>query len=255
VLRTIRDNIGLGTAKHARVILSGIMGVATRHDAIETNPVREVSRFTTNKKRDRKRDAMIVTSDDLPRLRAHLRTSEKAVTHDLVDLVDMLSACGCRIGELLALTWDKIELDTGAVKIEGTVIRERGVGLYVQPHTKSAAGMRTIRLPDWAVEILRKRAKDAIGEWVFPSTVGTLRDPDNTRKALRAAVADSEWAGLHPHAFRHLVATRLDEAGLSARDIADYLGHERVSMTQDVYMNRKTGGSQAASALNDLAPE
>ncbi|HZE01985.1 MAG TPA: tyrosine-type recombinase/integrase [Pseudonocardiaceae bacterium] len=38
-------------------------------------------------------------------------------------------------------------------------------------------------------------------------------------------------------AFRHLVATRLDQAGLSAREIADYLGHERISMTQDVYMS------------------
>jgi hypothetical protein len=38
-------------------------------------------------------------------------------------------------------------------------------------------------------------------------------------------LAGTEWAGLHPHAFRHLVATRLDEAGLSARQTADYLGH------------------------------
>jgi integrase len=44
-------------------------------------------------------------------------------------------------------------------------------------------------------------------------------------------VGDSVWEGPYPHAFRHLVATRLDAKGLSAREIADYLGHERVSMT------------------------
>lgn len=53
----------------------------------------------------------------------------------------------------------------------------------------------------------------------------------------------------------NLVATRLDEAGLSAREIADYLGHEQVSMTQDVYMNRKSVGSSAADALADIEPE
>jgi integrase len=56
------------------------------------------------------------------------------------------------------------------------------------------------------------------------ATRGTLRDPDNTRKRLREVVAGTEWEGLHPHAFRHLVVTRLDASGLSAREIADYLG-------------------------------
>lgn len=88
---------------------------------------------------------------------------------------------------------------------------------------------------------------------MFPSIAGTLRDPDNTRKQLRDAVAGSEWAGLHPHVFRHLVATRLDAAVLSAREIADYLGHEKVSMTQDVYMSRKSRGTNAA-ALGAFRP-
>jgi integrase len=120
--------------------------------------------------------------------------------------------------------------------------------LTVQPHTKSKAGMRTISPPPWIIELVRRR-------WVFPSTRGTLRDPDNTRKQLREVVAGTSWAGLHPHAFRHLVATRLDAAGLSAREIADYLGHERVSMTQDVYMTRKATGAGARAALDAFGPE
>src|SRR5262249_20898698 len=92
------------------------------------------------------------------------------------------------------------DLDNGTISFEGTVIREPGMGLFVQPHTKSAAGMRTIRLPEWAVVILRRRADVATTEWVFPSTVGTLRDADNARKALRTAVAGTEWWDcIHTH--------------------------------------------------------
>jgi integrase-like protein len=58
-------------------------------------------------------------------------------------------------------------------------------------------------------------------------------------EAAPRVVVGSAWEGLHPHAFRHLVATRLDAAGLSAREIADYFGHERISMAQDVYVSRK----------------
>jgi hypothetical protein len=41
--------------------------------------------------------------------------------------------------------------------------------------------------------------------------------------------------------------TRL--AGLSARQIADHLGHSRPSLTQDVYLGRETANPQAAAAL------
>ncbi len=40
------------------------------------------------------------------------------------------------------------------------------------------------------------------------------------------------------HVFRTTVATRLDGAGLSARQIADHPGHARPSLTQDVTMGR-----------------
>jgi integrase len=166
-----------------------------------------------------------------------------------VDVVDVLSGVGCRIGELLALDWPRVDEVAGTIAIEGTVIRVPGEGLVVQPHTKSKASTRTITPPRWVLDLLCRRHVGSHGPWVFPSTAGTLRDPDNTRNQLRQVVAGTEWEGLHPHAFRHLVATRLDAAGLSAREIADYLGHGRVSMTQDVYMARRVAGAAAAAAM------
>ena len=59
------------------------------------------------------------------------------------------------------------------------------------------------------------------------------------------------------HSFRKTAATILDEAALSARLVADQLGHSRPSMTQDIYMGRHAVDSQAAlaldAALKDLA--
>ena len=49
--------------------------------------------------------------------------------------------------------------------------------------------------------------------------------------------------------FRKSVATRLDEAGLSARQNADHLRHNRPSPTQDVYMGRGLASPEAATAL------
>ncbi len=51
------------------------------------------------------------------------------------------------------------------------------------------------------------------------------------------------------HTFRKTTATILDDAALSARLIADHLGHSRPSMTQDVDLARRPGGSVAALAF------
>lgn len=52
------------------------------------------------------------------------------------------------------------------------------------------------------------------------------------------------------HTFRKTAATRLDEAGLSARQIADQLGHAHPSLTQDVYLGRKVVTAEAARLLD-----
>jgi integrase len=250
VIRELRQHNGEGTAKHAKVILSGVLGLAVRLDALDSNPVRELAPTRSKSKREK----VIIDELGMTKLSAFLAESVDAKKYDLADLVTVLSGLGCRIGELLALDWTRVDDKAGTLAIEGTVIRVPGEGLVVQPHTKSKAGMRTIHPPRWVIELLVRRHAASAGPWVFPSSNGKLRDPDNTRKQLREVLTGTDWAGLHPHAFRHLVATRLDAAGLTAREIADYLGHERISMTQDVYMSRKATGTNAAAALDAFRP-
>jgi len=57
-----------------------------------------------------------------------------------------------------------------------------------------------------------------------------------------------------PYTYRKTVATMLDRQGLSARNIADQLGHARISMTQDVYMCRPTVDQAAAAVLEGISP-
>lgn len=45
------------------------------------------------------------------------------------------------------------------------------------------------------------------------------------------------------------MSTLLDGAGVTARQVADVLGHARPVMTQDVYMGRQSVSRSAANAL------
>ena len=46
----------------------------------------------------------------------------------------------------------------------------------------------------------------------------------------------------------------LADAGLSARQIADQLGHTRPSLTMDVYLGRGAKSGAAAAALEEPSP-
>lgn len=70
------------------------------------------------------------------------------------------------------------------------------------------------------------------------------------RRELREARGKEALAWITSHTFRKTAATILDEAALSARLVADQLGHSRPSMTQDVYLARRAVDSQAAQALD-----
>ncbi len=241
-----RDRNGRGAASHVKVVLSGIFALVVRHDALDKNPVREIESLGA-KKRKKERT---VNAKTISPILGVFHAAESAKRWDLVDMVDVLSGLGCRIGELLALDWEtSVNFDAGTIRFHGTAIRVTGRGLFVQDHTKSRAGMRTIRPPGWVMDILKRRQAEAETQWVFPSTTGTLRDPDNTRARFRMVVEKTPYKGLHPHDFRHYVAGVLDDAGLTAREIADYLRHERISTTQEDYMERGVVGEDVGPAL------
>ncbi|WP_084328238.1 tyrosine-type recombinase/integrase [Intrasporangium oryzae] len=55
--------------------------------------------------------------------------------------------------------------------------------------------------------------------------------------------------GVTSHNVRRTTASALADAGLSARIIADRLGHARPSMTQDVYVVRRAVNARVPNAL------
>ncbi|SDD72233.1 hypothetical protein SAMN05444580_10663 [Rhodococcus tukisamuensis] len=109
-------------------------------------------------------------------------------------------------------------------------MRAKGDGLQRVEAAKTAAGLRTIALPLFALEVLKRRADEPqLGQLgvIFPSTAGTLRDPNNFGKQWRKVRDDLGVPGVTTHSFRKALATLIDEEGLSARIGADHLGHRR----------------------------
>lgn len=227
---------GPGEAKKARAVLSGMMGLAARSDAVQTNPVRELAPI-----RAKATGATAVPLGELPALLDRVRSDERMREYDLVDLIEFLAGSGVRISEA-------IDLDGTDVTITGTVPR---IGAIVTVRkSKTTAGERRIVIPASLGVMLAARQLD--DGPLFPTPLGKRRDRRNTSGEWQAARERLGLPSYTFHAFRKSVATALDQAGLSARDIAEYLGHANPALTMSTYMSKTVGGSRAADALDSV---
>lgn len=244
----IASEVGVGTAKTVRSVLSGMMGLAARADAVRHNPVRELAPLE-----QKAVGATPIPLADLAGILAKLRSDQRAHDLDLVDLVDFVAGTGVRISEACGLAWDDVDLGAGTATIRANAVRATGRGVIRQLHTKTDAGTRRIRLPGGVLGILgdrRVRGGPNPHGLVFPTILGNLRDPRNTARDWAQARARLGIGDYSFHSFRKAVATALDQAGLTARDIAEYLGHADPSLTMGTYMSKTVGGTRAADALD-----
>jgi integrase len=239
---------GAAAAKACRSALSGVLGHAVRRGAMPANPVRDIGRVRGGTRRVKARSLSV---DECARWLAQLEADAVAVRRDLPDLTRWFLATGVRIGEAIAVGWDAIDLDRAIVEIDHKILRVKGQGLLRARRTKSDAGHRTLPLPLFAVRMLERRRAASDRELpLFPDALGGWRDPSNLSRDLRQARGSGEFAWVTSHVFRKTCATLLDEGELSARQIADQLGHAKVSMTQDNYLGRRLTGRRTAQALD-----
>ncbi len=250
-IHRLKEESGIPTAKTCRSIVSGVMGLAVRYGAVMMNPVREVERIEGQPKKVPR----ALTKVERAAWFAQLDADEDAQRRDLPDLCRFMLATGVRIGEASAVLWSEVHLEAGTVSITSTIIRVKGVGL-IRKTTKSKAGQRVLRLPTWALDMLlcRYLSGPRLDTPLFPDDDGGWRDPSNTARTLREARGSEGFAWVTAHAFRKTVATLLDDADLSARVVADQLGHAKPSMTQDVYLGRNMIDPRATAALNAMFP-
>ena len=224
--------------------------------AIAANPVRELGIRRKRKSDLKVKGAPALGVHQVRALLTAISESELCSQKDLRDPVIVLAATGVRRSELLALRWEDVDLDDRILTIGGSVVRLKGQGLVRQDTTKGGAE-RSVPLPQFAVDALHRRKGEVprpnTAGVIFPSSAGTLRDPDNFGKQRREVRESLGLPDVSSHSFRKTVATLIDDSGLSARIGADQLGHARPSMTQDVYMSRGQVHAAVADVLDRAA--
>ncbi len=150
--------------------------------------------------------------------------SEYACLRDTA-FFESLYSTGCRISEMLAVTWREINWADGTIIVTGKGRKDRLVILG----SKALAALRTLR--DYLAGVRPATAFD--GERIF---LGDGFGPLSARfvqRRMKRYLAEAELpTDLSPHKLRHSFATHLLDAGADLRSVQEMLGHSSLSTTQ-----------------------
>ncbi len=152
-------------------------------------------------------------------------------------LFRFLFLTGCRKGEALALTWQDVDLTSGAVHICKSVsnkVRENGKW-YSITTPKNVGSDRTVYLPSFFCEMLKtyKAEQNAAGPFLFGG-----EDPFPHITIDRRFHQAADAAGvkrIRIHDLRHSCASLLIHKGVSIVAVSRHLGHSSVKQTLDTY--------------------
>jgi integrase/recombinase XerC len=139
-------------------------------------------------------------------------------------LLEFLYATGLRVGELVGLDLEDVDLSGGLVRVLGKGNKER----IVPFGRKAATALRA-----WIETSEALRTSRAHVEAVFLNLRGTRLTDRSVRRILLKRLREAAvTARISPHALRHTFATHMLGAGADLRAIQELLGHASLSTTQ-----------------------
>jgi len=209
--------------KHLALI-GAVFQSAINEGVLNINPVYKVKKL-----REPQKEMEILTRAEI---HAVIETAKKHYP-DFAPLLFTAIFTGMRRGELLALTWDKINWVTRQIKVDRSVYNDQ----FVTPKTPKS--IRRINMTDELVKVLKEwRLRCPNGELnlVFPNNEGKFMDAHNLKRRRYLPVLRRAGVGyVRFHDLRHTFASLLLAENVPAKYIQDQIGHSSIKTTMDRY--------------------
>jgi integrase len=211
------------TLRNIRATFSTVLQYAVERGFLTENPAHGIR----IREADIKKERRIYSSAEMRRLLAVLSEPCRSV-------VSVAVLTGMRIGEILALRWNRIDSLHGTIE----VVENYSCGEFVTPKTKSSR--RVIPMSSALMGVLEKHraeggacSPDAL---VFCTSKGTPLNAKNLYNRDLAPACDRiEQPRVSWHSFRHTHATLLGDTGGSLKTAQALLGHSDLETTLNTY--------------------
>ena len=149
---------------------------------------------------------------------------------------------GIRIGELCALQWKDIDLDTGIVHVTKTMQRVRTYSdknsetkIYIT-NPKSNSSVRDIPLPSNLIKFLVNK-KGNPESYVVPGKRVDYCEPRTLQYRFERFLKTNGFDSFRFHALRHCFASKCVELGFDAKSLCEIMGHSDIHITLQLYVH------------------
>jgi integrase len=234
-----------GTITRIRRCCSAVFSAAVKKEIIRRNPVSKTEFI----RHDRRVESFL----DENQATTLLDALEKQADLQFKTMITTLLFTGMRAGELCGLQWPDVDLENGILFIRHTLIylagnKALGKESYVLQTPKTQSSERYVKIPTSLVKLLtkhkaqqdeRRLASDT--NWidrgvVFSKTNGDYYGIQYLNLKLKVLAKKIGLPNdIHTHSLRHTTASLLINNGVSAKAVADQLGHASTGITNDLY--------------------
>ncbi len=147
---------------------------------------------------------------------------------------------GLRIGEVLALSKESIDLENKILYVKRTLTNDKEFAIILGNKTKTYAGNRTLPIPEFLVPIFKEQVKytnENLHNLIFTNN-DTYIITSAVNKELKRIFKEElnvNPINISSHCLRHTYGTRCIEAGMTAVVLQRLMGHRDVTVTLNTY--------------------
>jgi integrase len=234
---------------HVHRLLHGALRQAVKWRLLAHNPAADATPPNVPHKQARG-----FTIEEIARLLA--ATEEDA---ELSCILALLLTMGLRRSELLGLTLEALDLDSGTLSVARTVT-EIGSTVIVREITKTKLSRRTLAIPAAVVLLLRAQKARVLEQalawgaeyrpgprFLFPVNGGAPMRPFGLTERLARLMRRAGIKGVQPtHGWRHACATLMIAGGADVKTTQSRLGHSSPMITLALYADKVDERDRAA---------
>lgn len=252
----VAEGVGLRTVQKTHTVIHASLNSARKFGMIPYNPD-----DATNPPKPKPKAMKFLNREQI---KLFLETAKKTKDRHYA-LYYLALVTGMRQGELLALSWDNIDLEKGILNVKFNLKRMPGGGGLQLDKPKTKSSIRSIKLGQESIEVLKAQKqkivleKEAVqGLWhhegfVFPSTVGKAMDSTSLLKQFRKLLKLAGLPKIRFHDLRHTAASLMLNNGVDVLVASQRLGHAQPSITLNTYGHLMPSmQNEAANILDTL---